>query len=76
MMKSGQNLNHPRPGARILVELLRREKDITAIKQLLSDEPRDLHQSDFICQSSEIAFQSIVLPSFFVHTFQNSGSLE
>ncbi|MCP3876533.1 MAG: tyrosine-type recombinase/integrase, partial [Desulfobacteraceae bacterium] len=41
-MKKGQNFNHPKKGSRIEVEPIRREKDIKAIKKLLSDNPRDL----------------------------------
>ena len=41
-MEKGQNLNHPPKGSRIEVEPIRNEKDIKAILQLLSGNPRDL----------------------------------
>jgi len=37
-----RNPNHPKKGQRITVEPIRDEKDIKAIKSLLSDKPRDL----------------------------------
>ena len=40
-MEKGQNFNHPKKGSRIEVEPIRREKDIKAIIQLLSGNPRD-----------------------------------
>ena len=41
-MEKGQNFNHPKKGARIEVEPIRKEKDIKSILQLLSGKPRDL----------------------------------
>lgn len=41
-MEKGQNFNHPEKGSRIEVEPIREEKDIKAISQLLSGNPRDL----------------------------------
>ena len=41
-MEKGQNYNHPKKGSRIEVEPIRRGKDIKAIIQLLSGNPRDL----------------------------------
>lgn len=41
-MRKGENTNHPKPGDEIKVEPIRSEKDIRAIKRLLSDTPRDL----------------------------------
>jgi integrase len=38
----GRNANRPKPGAEIKVEPIRKKKDITAIKKLLADKPRDL----------------------------------
>ncbi len=40
-MKKGENTNHPKPGDEIKVEPIRNEKDIKAIKKLLSGNPRD-----------------------------------
>lgn len=40
-MEKGQNFNNPKKGSRIEVEPIRREKDIKAIIQLLSGNPRD-----------------------------------
>ena len=40
-MEKGQNFNHPKKGSRIEVASIRREKDIKAIIQLLSGNPRD-----------------------------------
>jgi integrase len=40
-MQKGQNTNHPEQGSTIMVEPIRNEKDIKAIKKLLSDNPRD-----------------------------------
>ena len=40
--KKGLNLNHPKKGSRIKVEPIRTKRGITAIKQLLADNPRDL----------------------------------
>ena len=41
-MQKGQNLNHPKKGSMIKVEPIRKLKDVKAIKQLLTDKPRDL----------------------------------
>lgn len=41
-MNSTRNPNHPKPGSRITVEPIRRVEDITNIKRLLADRPRDL----------------------------------
>ncbi len=41
-MRKGQNFNHPQKNSRIKVEPIRNEKDIKAIKQMLSSRPRDL----------------------------------
>jgi len=41
-MKKGQNFNHPKRGAQIKVEPIKRFKDIKAIKKLLAGRPRDL----------------------------------
>ena len=41
-MQKGQNLNHPTKGSMIKVEPIRKLKDVKAIKQLLTDKPRDL----------------------------------
>jgi integrase len=41
-MKKGENTNHPQTGADIKVEPIRNQKDIKAIKKLLSGNPRDL----------------------------------
>lgn len=41
-MTSIRNPNHPKPGSRITVEPIRRVEDITSIKRLLVDRPRDL----------------------------------
>lgn len=41
-MKKGENSNHPQAGEEIKVEPIKSEKDIKAIKRLLSDNPRDL----------------------------------
>ena len=40
-MEKGQNFNHPKKGSKIEVEPIRQEKDIKAIIQLLSGQPRD-----------------------------------
>ena len=41
-MQKGQNLNHPKKGSMIKVEPIRKLKDVKAIKQFLTDKPRDL----------------------------------
>lgn len=41
-MISTKNPNHPKPGSRITVEPIRRVEDISSIKRLLADRPRDL----------------------------------
>lgn len=40
-MFKGQNLNRPAPGTMIDIQPIKLKKDIEAIKQLLSDKPRD-----------------------------------
>jgi integrase len=40
-MKKGGNVNHPKKGARIKVDPIRKIKDIKAISKLTSDNPRD-----------------------------------
>lgn len=40
-MFKGQNLNRPAPGTMIDIQSIKLKKDIEAIKQLLSDKPRD-----------------------------------
>ncbi len=42
MFKKGENFNHPKKGSRIEVEPIRKEKNIKAILQLLSSDPRNL----------------------------------
>ena len=41
-MNKGQNFNHPRKGASIKVHPIRRLEDISAIKTLLENQPRNL----------------------------------
>jgi integrase len=41
-MKKGQNYNRPAAGSQIRVEPIKSTKDISAIKKLLADKPRDL----------------------------------
>ncbi len=40
-MKKGENSNHPKAGDEIKVEPIKAEKDIKAVKRMLSDNPRD-----------------------------------
>ena len=40
-MKSGGNANHPKKGARIKIDPIRKIKDIKAISKITSDNPRD-----------------------------------
>jgi integrase len=41
-MEKGQNTNRPAKGSTITVEPIRKRKDISSIKKLLADNPRDL----------------------------------
>jgi len=41
-MKNGGNENHPQKGSTIKVEPIKNRKDISTLKKLLLDRPRDL----------------------------------